>query len=83
MEILRIVGATVVAGWFCWFLGKTVLDGLRTGSIRHTDTATTCRRDRNPLLFWFLVVFFSAIVLGFVNEWIFIVTDAVRRLKQQ
>ena len=83
MELLRILFATVVAGWFCWFLGKTVLDGLRTGSIRHTDATTTCKRDTNPFFFWFLVALFSAFVLMFALGWVSVIADAVSRLREQ
>lgn len=81
MQILRIIVVTIIAGWLCWFLGKTIVHGLRTGAIRHTDSTSTCRRDKNPIGFWCLVVFFSAIVIGFATEWVFIVADAVRKMK--
>lgn len=83
MELVRIIIATVVAGWFCWFLGKTVLDGLRTGSIRHTDATTSCKRDKNPLFFWFLVALFSAFALMFALGWVSVMADAVTRLQGQ
>jgi len=62
MEILRIVLVSVTGGWFCWFLGNTIIDGIRTGAIRHTDSTSMCRRKTNPVGFWALVVLFTAFV---------------------
>jgi len=79
--MLRIIFVTMVAGWFCWFLGKTVIHGLRTGAIRHTDSTRTSRRDQNPLGFWSLVIFFTVIVLDFAIGWLFVVADAVKKIQ--
>ncbi len=80
MQLVRIILITATAGWFCSFLGKTIINGLRTGAMRHTDASSICRRDRNPFGFWGLVVLFMAIVLFFAAAWVVIVADAVRKM---
>ena len=37
-QIIRLIMVTAVAGGLAWFLGNTVLHGITTGAIRHTDT---------------------------------------------
>ncbi len=81
LQILRIIFMTAVVGWLSWFLGKTVIVGIRTGTIRHTDSTRVCRRSSNPIGYWFLVVLFSAFVAMLTGVWWWAVGDALRHLK--
>jgi hypothetical protein len=76
IEIARIIIVTFVIGWLGWFLGRTLVDGLRTGKIRHTDSKSRCDRKKNPLGYWALVCFFAGLLglLGWV--WVKATTDA-------
>ncbi len=80
-DVLRIILVSALAGWFSWFLGKTVFEGIRTGAIRHTDSTKVCKRQKNPIGFWALVSLFAGLVLMFVIVWGFMVIDAVKKLK--
>lgn len=78
VQILRLLVVTLFAGWFCWFLGTTVIDGLKTGAIRHTDSTKRCRKDQNPFGFWSLVVLFTAFVMAAAVTWFLVVSDVIR-----
>jgi hypothetical protein len=80
MQILRIIVVSAIAGWLCWWLGKTVIDGIRTGKIHHTDSTKVCCRNRNPAGFWALVALFTGFVAMFAWAWGFSVIDAVRKM---
>jgi hypothetical protein len=79
--ILRISLATAVAGGLSWFLGKIVIDGIRTGSIRHTDSSKVCRRQEHPFGFWCLVALFTGFIVLFIADWILTVSDAIGKMK--
>jgi hypothetical protein len=81
IEMFRIILVSLVAGWLSWFLGMTVLRGIRTGAIHHTDSTKVCRREKNPVGFWSLVALFSGMVIMFISAWGFVVIDALNKLK--
>lgn len=81
IQVIRILVATVVAGGLAWFLGNTVIEGIRTGAIRHTDSTSRCRRQQSPVKFWSLVVLFSGMVVIFTGVWLWAVVDAVKTLR--
>lgn len=81
MQIVRIIAVSGIAGWLCWFLGKTVVDGIRTGAIHHTNSKKVCRRKKNPVGFWALVVLFVGFVTMIAWAWGFAVVDAVLKMK--
>ena len=81
IQIIRLIVVTVVAGGLVWFLGRTVIQGIQTGAIRHTDSIRACRRDKNPAGFWALVALFSAFTIGIGSAWAFAVVDAIRRMR--
>ena len=62
MEVIRFVLATI----FCWgviiMLGVNVINGLRTGVIRHSTCTDICRKKNNPLFYYFLL----AVNIGFI-----------------
>lgn len=80
MQLLRLLVITLFAGWFCWNLSATVIDGLRTGVIRHTDSTSRYRRDVNPLGYWSMVVLFTMFVVVVAAAWFLVVSDVVRIL---
>jgi hypothetical protein len=81
MQILRAIVVTVIAGWFSWFLGKTVIEGIRTGAIRHTNSTQICRRKDNPIGFWSLVILFSGFVAMFILVWSWAVVGVAKEMK--
>ncbi|MDD5704344.1 MAG: hypothetical protein PHR35_00345 [Kiritimatiellae bacterium] len=81
IQIIRLIVVTAVTGGLGWFLGKTVIQGVTTGAIRHTDSTRVCRRDQNPAVFWSLVVLFSGFVVLLGAGWVFAVIDAVGKMK--
>jgi len=81
MQLLRIVGVSAIAGWLCWLLGKTVIDGIKTGKIHHTDSTKVCHRKRNPAGFWALVLIFIGFVAMLAWVWVFTVAEALRTMK--
>jgi len=81
IEILRMLIATLILGGLSWFLGRTVIKGIRTGAIHHTDSARVCKRRQNPVGFWALVLLFSGFILVFVTLWVNVVIDVLKRLK--
>jgi len=81
MEIFRLVVGTAILGWLFWILGKTVIQGIMTGSIRHTDASRLCRRKNNPVGFWALVILFTGFILGIGSSWVFMVVDIISDMK--
>ena len=77
---VRLLVVTLFAGWVCWYHGTTVIDGLKTGSIRHTDSTSRYRRDEDPFGFWSTVVMFTAFVVATAVAWFLVVSDLVRIL---
>jgi hypothetical protein len=68
----------------CWefirFLGTVVIQGLKTGSIRHTNAQSTASREENPWMFWMLVMVFSAgcLIAAFIwTSFLFDVADVL------
>ena len=53
-----IVGA-LIYGLLSAYLLRVVYNGLRTGKIAHTDSRQMACRQKQPLLYWFLVVLFT------------------------
>lgn len=81
LQILRIIVASGVFGWLCWYLGKTLVNGLRTGMIHHTNSIKICRKKENLVGFWALVVLFSGFVIMLACGWFFVVLDAIGKMK--
>ena len=76
IQTTRIIGATLILGLLSWFLGRTVIEGLKTGSIRHTDSTQKCSRNENPIGFWSLILLFVGFVVMFIAVWMWVVTSA-------
>jgi hypothetical protein len=64
MNWLGFITLSAICGGLCIFLGRVVFSGLQSGRIAHTDSSSFCKRQENPLGYWALVIFFSAIILG-------------------
>lgn len=75
--LLRLVLATAVTWPLAVYLARVVLDGLRTGAIRHTDSSKRCRRADNPAGFWALVVLFSLFAAASAVCWFMAVVNIV------
>lgn len=43
-----------------------VVHGLRTGRLSHSDTRSFVRRDRHPVRFWLLMLFFLSLLAMYV-----------------
>jgi hypothetical protein len=81
IQIIRLVVVTAAAGWLVWFLGRTVIKGIKTGAIRHTDSTRRCQRDQNPTGFWALVLLFTVFIIGIGSGWCYAVFDAFRQMR--
>ena len=79
-QIVRIVVATIVIGWLAWFLGWTLVDGLRTGKIRHTDSVMKCDRKKTPFGYWALVCLFSGFLGLLAWAWVMATADSWTKL---
>ncbi len=80
VELARIILATAFAGSLSWFLGTILFAGLKTGSIRHTDSTSVCRRDRHPLAFWALTALFAGMIVLLAAVWVSILIDAAGKM---
>jgi hypothetical protein len=61
MHALRLAFVTLTIGLLCAHLGREVVVGLRTGSIRYAG-GFKCKRAERPTLFWSLVALFSMFI---------------------
>jgi len=67
---LPLVVASVVCGGLLWLLGRTLLRGLRTGRMPHSDTTQFADRHTSPVSFWFLTLVFSGMFVVIAAVWI-------------
>ncbi|MFA7238129.1 MAG: hypothetical protein WC058_14795 [Phycisphaeraceae bacterium] len=70
MWVVRIILFTLIAGYLCGFLLKVVRQGLRSGAIGYIDSTRKCERDKQPLGYWALVIFFSALAAVIAATWV-------------
>ena len=75
MSLLRLLVVTAATWGLFAYLAWVVVDGLRTGAIRHTDSSKRCRRDDNPAGFWALVAPFSLYAAASAVCWFMTVAD--------
>jgi hypothetical protein len=61
--IRDLLGFSLGALFGLW-LGRFVIQGLRTGRIHHTDSASTYSWKEEPFRFAFVTLFFTALSLG-------------------
>jgi hypothetical protein len=62
--VFRLIAVLLVAGGLAFFLAREVVLGLRSGRIRYADSHRVCVRSESPVVFWLLVVVFSAFSAG-------------------
>jgi len=79
MQIIRLIVGTVVCWGLSIFLGKHIFTGLKTGAIHYKDTKSICKRDKNPIGFWSLVILFSAFIAVFLLAWVNMINDIVNK----
>lgn len=75
MSLLRLLVVTAATWGLFAYLAWVVVDGLRTGAIRHTDSSKRCRRADNPAGFWALVALFSLFAAGAAACWLMAVVN--------
>jgi hypothetical protein len=75
--LLRLLVVTAATWELFGYLAWVVVDGLRTGAIRHTDSSKRCRRADNPAGFWALVLLFSLYVAGCAACWLMAVANVL------
>lgn len=73
MWVVRIILFTLIAGYLCGFLLKTVMRGLRSGAIGYIDSTRRCERATQPLGYWALVIFFSVLAAVIAATWVWAV----------
>lgn len=69
LNFFRIFLFTIIFLYFLWSLGSNIIIGLKTGSIRHTDSSKKCKKSENPMFFWFLVSLFSLLLFSIGYFW--------------
>ncbi|MBU1259745.1 MAG: hypothetical protein KKE31_05320 [Planctomycetes bacterium] len=69
MDILRIIIGTLVCWGFVFILGKYVFVGFKTG-ITYGSFRSEVKRNKNPIKFWSLMLFYSASAALFIYAWI-------------
>lgn len=69
MAILRIVLVSIICWGMVFYLGREVLAGWKRGMVRHTDSVQVYARQKQPLKYWLIMLFFSAIVLLSIVVW--------------
>ncbi len=80
MHAARIITGTIVLGTLCWWLGKVLFTGLKSGKMPHTDSVKTCSREENPAGFWALALLFLSMLAASLGAWIFMAADIIREL---
>ncbi len=66
----RIIVASIVCGALLWLLGRTLVLGLRSGRMPHSDSTSTADRRTSPALFWFLTVVFATLFVLIAAVWL-------------
>jgi hypothetical protein len=77
VQIIRLVVITVVCLGLALVLLGSLVVGLRTGKMPHTDSTSLCRRSENPAGFWALAVLFAAFALVAVGAWLRVVAEFI------
>ena len=68
MKRIGLVLASIFYGALILYLAREMLNALRTGKIRHTDTTSVYSRRRNPGKFWamWLLFGFFVFIMGYM-----------------
>jgi hypothetical protein len=66
----RIIVSSLVCPALLWLLGRTLVLGLRSGHMPHSDATSTADRRASPALFWFLTLVFVAFFVLIAVVWI-------------
>ena len=69
MMWLPLVVASAVCGGLLWLLGRTLLLGLRTGRMPHSDTTQFADRRTAPLFYWFVTLVFALLFVAIAAVW--------------
>ena len=70
MTWLPLVVTSVVCGGLLWLPGRTLLLGLRTGRMHHSDTTQIADRRTSPLAYWFVTVVFVSLFVVIAAVWL-------------
>jgi len=70
MTWLPLVVTSVVCGGLLWLLGRTLLLGLRTGRMPHSDTTQIADRRTSPLFYWFVTLVFASLFVAIATVWL-------------
>ncbi len=68
--MVRIILVSLVCGALLWLLGRTLVFGLRSGRMPHSDSTSTADRRTSPALFWFLTLVFAAMFVLIAAVWV-------------
>lgn len=66
MIYARLLLVSVVCLGLALYLGRVVVSGLGSGTVRHSDSTSVCRKKTNPVGYWALITFFSLVAVGSV-----------------
>jgi len=70
MHILAFLFLSLILGGLYFFLGRVIINGLKTGKIRHTHSKNLCDKTKNPVGYWLLILWFSIIMLSCLIVWL-------------
>ena len=70
MRIPAFILISFILGGLYFFLGRIVMNGLKTGKIRHTNSKSLCDKTKNPAGYWLLVLWFTIIMLCCLIAWL-------------
>jgi hypothetical protein len=77
VQIVRLTIVTVICLGLAFVLFASLVGGLRTGKMPHTDSTSICRRSENPVGFWALATLFAAFALAAVGAWLRVVAEFI------
>jgi hypothetical protein len=77
MTWVSVVIASIVCGALLWLIGRTLVLGLRSGRMPHSDSTSTADRRTSPALFWFLTLVFIAFFVLIGAVWIQTIVHAL------
>jgi hypothetical protein len=75
---IRLLIVTVFMGGLAYWLLHTVIQGARTGRVRHTDSVKSCSKTENPLGYWLLMALFAGMAGIAISVWVYVAISVFR-----
>jgi len=75
MNLVRILLVSALAIYMTYFLLKTIINGFKTGKLRHTDDKKYYDKDKQPIRFWLTVILFISFIIIFILPVWYVIDD--------